>query len=323
MVNYVRSCPSDLGAGRHRGVLAKVKRTFRLRFGSWNVGTLTGKFLELADALGRCNVDIACFQETKWTGKSTRKVNGYKLWYSGAPKSINGVGIIERLKDFVVLVERHGDRLMLSGLGAGEKKSFWDSLDELVRSCPVDQRLVLGGDLHGHIGVESDGYASVHGGLGFGVRNDEGRTILDFATAHDLVIVNSFFRKRDSQMITFQSGLNKTQIDYFLVRKGDFRACKDCKVLPREAGFSQHKLLVIDLLLSRRATKTEKAVKPRILWKNLMGEAAERFRSETSSRFTKEIREGSHMEADELWTLLAGGMRETEKEVLGVTRGTG
>nr|XP_043615972.1 craniofacial development protein 2-like [Erigeron canadensis] len=211
--NYVRSCPSDLGAGRHRGVNARVKRTFRLRFGSWNVGTLKGKFLELGDALSRCNVDIACFQETRWTGKSTREENGYKLWYSGAPKSINGVGIImtERLKDFVVQVERHGDRLMLvrlviqeetingisayapqSGQKAGEKKSFWDSLDELVRSCPVDQRLVLGGDLNGHIGVESDGYAGVHGGLGFGVRNDEGRTILEFATAHDLVIANSF-----------------------------------------------------------------------------------------------------------------------------------
>nr|XP_043629755.1 uncharacterized protein LOC122601043 [Erigeron canadensis] len=54
-----------------------------------------------------------------------------------------------------------------------------------------------------------------------------------------------------------------------------------------------------------------------------MGEAAERFRSTTSSRFTKEIREGSHMEADELWTLVADGMRETAKEVLGVTRGIG
>nr|XP_043620079.1 craniofacial development protein 2-like [Erigeron canadensis] len=158
--SYVRSCPSDLGAAKHRGVNARGKRTSRLRFGSWNVGTLTGKFLELCNALTRCKVDIACFQETRCTGKSSREENGYKLWYSGAPKSINGVGIImtERLKDFVVQVERHGDRLMLvrlviqeetinvisayapeSGQGAGEKKNFWDSLDELVRSFPVDQ----------------------------------------------------------------------------------------------------------------------------------------------------------------------------------------
>nr|XP_043611765.1 craniofacial development protein 2-like [Erigeron canadensis] len=227
---YVRSCPSDSGTGRHRGVNARVKRTFRLRLGSWNVGTLKGKLLELEDALARCKIDIACFQETKWTGKSTRDGNGFKLWYSGAPKSINGVGIIitDQLKDFVVHVERHEDRLMLvrlviqeetinvisayapqSGRSEGEKKRFWDSLDELVRSCPDDQRLVLGGDLNGHIGVQSDGYPGVHGGLGFGRRNDEGRRILDFAFAHDLIIANSFFRKRKSQLITFQSGGNE------------------------------------------------------------------------------------------------------------------
>nr|XP_043618809.1 craniofacial development protein 2-like [Erigeron canadensis] len=266
------------GTGRHRGVNARVKRTFRLRLGSWNVGTLKGKLLELENALARCKTDIACFQETKWTGKSTRDGNGFKLWYSGAPKSINGVGIImtDRLKDF-------------SGRSEGEKKSFWDSLDELVRSCPDDQRLVLGGDLNGHIGVQSDGYPGVHGGLGFGQRNEEGRKILKFATAHDLVIANSFFRKRKSQLITFQSGGNETQIDYFLVRKGDFRACKDFKVLPKEGCYSQHKLLMLDLFLIRRATKTEKAVTPRILWKNLMGEAAETFKSTTSARFSLEI----------------------------------
>nr|XP_043633118.1 craniofacial development protein 2-like [Erigeron canadensis] len=223
-----QSCPSVSGAGRHRGVNAR---------------------------------------ETKWTGKSTRDGNGFKLGYSGAPKSIDGVGIIltDRLKDFVVHVERHGDRLMLSGRSEGEKKSFWDSLDELVRSCPDNQRLVLGGDLNGHIGVQSDGYPGVHGGLRFGRRNEEGRMILEFATAHDLIIANSFFRKRKSQLITFQSGRNETQIDYFLVRKGDFRACKDCKVLPKEGCYSQHKLLILDLFLSRRATKIEKVVKPRIL----------------------------------------------------------
>ena len=251
----MKSCPSVSGAGRTRGVKARVKRTFKLRLGSWNVGTLTGKLLELGDALTRRRIDIACFQETKWTGESTREVNGYKLWYSGAPSARNGVGITmtERLKDYVVQVERRGDRLMLvrlviqeetinvisayapqPGLGAVEKKSFWDSLDELVRSCPEDQRLVLGGDLNGHIGVGADGYSGVHGSFGFGERNEDGRTILEFATAHDLLIANSFFQKRDTQLITFQSGRHNTQIDYFLVRKGDLRACKHCKVLPGE-----------------------------------------------------------------------------------------
>ncbi|GKD40210.1 retrovirus-related pol polyprotein LINE-1 [Tanacetum coccineum] len=57
-------------------------------------------------------------------------------------------------------------------------------------------------------------------GFGYGVRNEEGRAILDFAIAHDLVVVNSYFKKRDHHLVTFQSGGRCTQIDLFLVRRG-------------------------------------------------------------------------------------------------------
>nr|XP_043639105.1 uncharacterized protein LOC122610177 [Erigeron canadensis] len=53
-----------------------------------------------------------------------------------------------------------------------------------------------------------------------------------------------------------------------------------------------------------------------------MGEAAETFRSMTSARFSLEIQDGEHTDADQLWIHLAKGMRETAKAVLGETRGT-
>ena len=65
-----------------------------------------------------------------------------------------------------------------AGRSEEEKKNFWDALDELVRECPSDQQLIIGGDLNGHIGARADGYSGVHGGFGFGVRNDEGHSIL-------------------------------------------------------------------------------------------------------------------------------------------------
>ncbi|GJU43913.1 reverse transcriptase domain-containing protein [Tanacetum coccineum] len=102
------------------------------------------------------------------------------------------------------------------GLGeAGwKKKSFWDSLDDLVRECSTTQQLIVAGDLNGHIGANADGFSSVHGGFGYGVRNEEGRSILKFAAAHDLVIVNSFFKKWDAYLIMFHSGDYDTQIYY-------------------------------------------------------------------------------------------------------------
>nr|GEX51881.1 retrovirus-related Pol polyprotein LINE-1 [Tanacetum cinerariifolium] len=74
-----------------------------------------------------------------------------------------------------------------------------DALDELVRECLTDERLIIRGDLNGHIGAAVDRYEGMHGGFGFGERNEEGRSILYFATPHDMVVANSFFKKRRRQ----------------------------------------------------------------------------------------------------------------------------
>ncbi|GKC24387.1 retrovirus-related pol polyprotein LINE-1 [Tanacetum coccineum] len=281
----LRSCLSGRGGlGETREIRrgSRVEATRRIRVGSWNVGSLTGKLLELGDVLERHRVDIACFQETKWKGSSTKEGNGYRLWYSGSKTGSqtarNGVGIIVKacLKDKVVHVNRCSDRIISLtlviegeivnvisayapqvGLGEDEKKTFWDSSDEVVRVFLTDQRLILGGDLNGHIGEATEGYPGVHRGFGYGVRNEEGRAILDFATAHDLAAVNSYFKKRDRHLITFQSGGRCTQIDYLLVRRGYLKACKDCRVFPGEACSSQHRLLALDTL--RVSSKTHTA----------------------------------------------------------------
>ena len=64
-----------------------------------------------------------------------------------------------------------------------------------------------------------------------GIRNESGENLLDFALAKELVIANSIFRKKDEHLITYKSGDHATQVDYFLVRKGDWASCLDCKVV--------------------------------------------------------------------------------------------
>ncbi|GKD61813.1 craniofacial development protein 2, partial [Tanacetum coccineum] len=270
-----------------------------------------GKLLELVDALERHKVDIACFQETKWKGSSNREGNGYKLWYSGSSTTKNGVGIILKacLKDKVVQVNWCSDRIISLtlvidgetvnvisayapqvGLSELEKKTFWDSLDKVVREFPTDQRLIVGGDLNGHIGATTEGYAGVHGGFGYGVRNEEGRALLDFAIAHDLVVVNSHFKKRDHHLVTFQSGGRRTQIDYLLVRRGDLKACKDCRVFPRE--------------------------------KNLIGDATETFRSRVAEGVSTRVKALAACDADSMWNTLASIIKDAAKDTLGVAMGT-
>lgn len=75
-----------------RGKVRKLVELTKIRVGSWNVGSLTGKLRELVDAASRRRVNILCVQETKWKGQKEEVENtGFKLWYSGTVAYKNGV----------------------------------------------------------------------------------------------------------------------------------------------------------------------------------------------------------------------------------------
>ena len=72
---------------------------------------------------------------------------------------------------------------------------------------------------------------------------------LDFVVTLDLTIVNSLFKK-EYHLGTFRSAITKTQIDLFLIRANKRRMCKDCKVILSECMGAQHRLLVMDLMIT-------------------------------------------------------------------------
>nr|GEU46357.1 hypothetical protein [Tanacetum cinerariifolium] len=224
------SRPSGLGGVdgcRETRRYDRLAGTRRIRVGCWNVGSLSRKFLELGDALGRHKVDIACFQETKWKGFRAREGNGYKL--------------CDRIMEITVIIE-------------GE------TVNVISAYAP----------------------------------NEEGRTILEFATAYDLVVANSF-KKSDPHLITFQSGGHSTQIDYLLAEATLEHA--------RTAGPSQARLahLYTDW----------------ILWKNLKGVAVETFRATVFEKLSA-LEDMSAGNADRMWNTLAGAIKDATKDFLGV-----
>ncbi|KAG2662651.1 hypothetical protein PVAP13_1KG548350 [Panicum virgatum] len=162
----------------------KLAEPTRIRIGSWNVGSLTGKLRELVDAAIRRRVNILCVKEVDDTG--------FKLWYTGATSGRNGVGILidRSLKDGVVEVRRQGDRIILIrlvvgdsvlnvisayapqvGLSESTKMQFWEDLDSMVSTVPTSEKLFIGGDLNGHVGATNVEFERVHGGFGYGSRS--------------------------------------------------------------------------------------------------------------------------------------------------------
>jgi len=133
-----------------------------VRLASWNIGSLTGKSIELVKILHRRRISIACIQETKWVGAKAKEIDGFKLWYSGFERNTNGVGFLikKELVEQVVEVKRKSDRIISVKLVVGSeifnvvssyapqigldeetKRRFWEDLDEVIQSIPQTEKL--------------------------------------------------------------------------------------------------------------------------------------------------------------------------------------
>lgn len=243
----------------------------------------------MADTLKTRRIDIACIQETKWKGNKARDIGeGYKLIYHGVTSSRNGVGVVvcQQLRDSIVEVDNISDCLISIKIVSGpttlrviscyapqvgctdqEKDEFWETLGAHLQIIATDEHILVGGDLNGHVGEDRGGYDQVHGGQGLGTRNDEGARILDCAEAHELVVVNTFFKKRSSHLATYTSGGHRTQIDYWMIRCGDLKLALDAKVFPSENIGPQHRPLVLDFQLNLQRQPRPRITGPeRVKW---------------------------------------------------------
>lgn len=308
-----------------------------MRVVTLNVGSLTGRGVEIAGLLKRRRVRVACVQETRWKANDVRKlVDGYVVYNAGESSGRNGVGVImeEELKECVEGTVRWGSRLILVkmmwkgepvnvisayapqvGSGAEEKERFWEEFDGLLGSIGSEEMIIVGGDLNGHVGKDSGGYGGVHGGWGYGVRNVEGEAVLEAAVAHDLMVVNTMFEKREQHLVTYEAPQGRSQIDLFLVRKGHRRRCRDCKVIPSEWEERQHKVVVLVLRWRRVKEERRKRGVESVKWSKL-----KEREGKLREKLLAEVDWDGDGTVQELWSSVAERVRKCCREVLGVTK---
>ncbi len=134
-----------------------------------------------------------------------------------------------------------------TGCPQDETETFWEHMDSEMQTVTRSERVVVAGDLNGHVGIDRAGYNNVHGGHGLDVVNEDGIQVLDFATAYEMRIMNTFYQKRRNHLVTYNSGGRESQIDYIMLRKEYAKECTNCKVLPQETVTTQHRVLVAEL----------------------------------------------------------------------------
>ena len=151
---------------------------------------------------------------------------------------MSGVGILvaEKWINHVVEIRRVNERVMVLRLAIGrsvfnivsvyapqtgrtreEKEEFYIVLGNVLKNIGENDRLIVCGDLNGHVGAATDGFEGVHGGKGYGIRNTEGEMLLEFSDAMGLTVCNTWFTKRDQHKVTYESGGCKTQVNYILI----------------------------------------------------------------------------------------------------------
>ncbi|XP_047268220.1 uncharacterized protein LOC124898625 [Capsicum annuum] len=149
-------------------------------------------------------------------------------------------------------------------VGRGEEEQLLGGLDEVVRGVVSTEKLFVGGDFNRYIGSLSGGYNDVHDDFSFREWNEGSVSLLDFARDFGLWFANFSFLKKEEYLITFSILVAKKQIVFLVFKKEDRALYKDYNVIPSENLLTQHKFLVLDLVIKKDIKKRGAEDRPRI-----------------------------------------------------------
>ena len=129
---------------------------------------------EVVDMAARRRLDFCRLQETGWKDEGARKLGEYKFFWMGCAKGIHGVGLLvaDRWIEKALEVKHVRKRLMVvrvivgrtvlilisayapqAGRHMPEKEEFFALLGKIVSEIDDGEKLLICGDLNGHVGA--------------------------------------------------------------------------------------------------------------------------------------------------------------------------
>ncbi|EYB89152.1 hypothetical protein Y032_0235g3181 [Ancylostoma ceylanicum] len=191
------------------------------------------------------------------------------------------------------------------------KDDFCMLRDEKTAEVSLEDAVIVAGDLNGHVGATKNGHRC-HGGFACGTRNEDGERILEYADSHNLVIVNTEFQKRPSQIVSFYISNAKTQTDSVLILQRDQKLVTDAKVVSYETVATQHLPLIC----------TMKIMPPKRIHEERCGPARIRLwrLKEKEATVTSRIKLPPVTNIDETWMNATQAIAEVARSVLGTTK---
>lgn len=114
------------------------------------------------------------------------------------------------------------------------KDEFYQELENVINSIPVNEMYVILGDLNAHVGSRasgSDQLEEIRGPHGCDVINDHDarKELLSFLSFHQATICNTWYQKKDIYKQMWQHPKLKqwSCIDHIIMHQKDRRVCLD------------------------------------------------------------------------------------------------
>ncbi|GBP23084.1 Craniofacial development protein 2 [Eumeta japonica] len=175
--------------------------------------------------------------EVRRLGNKIEEYDNFILCYIGQTPGKHGAGFIinKSLKSNIESFTGLSERVATLNINIGDNKisiiqiyaptdtasdyeidTFYKTIETAIESA--HKHIILMGDFNAKIGAPKDTENFIMKQYGYGVRNDRGQRLIDFALENKLTIINTCFKKKENRRWTWRSptGQYKNEIDYIL-----------------------------------------------------------------------------------------------------------
>lgn len=258
-----------------------------MRFATWNVLTLseTGSLALITREFDLYRLQMAGLTEARLPGSGERKVSGWHFLYSGHPsRRERGVSLAlnSALSSALIAWKPINDRLLSARLrmtighlsvlvcyaptniaNDDDKDQFYSALDAALLDIPKSDFVVMLGDFNGTVGCDYASWPRALGRFGLGTQNENGTRLLELCTSHDLLLLGSWFQRKNIHRWSWYSNTGQTckEIDHIAIRYRDRAAATLLRVYRGATfGATDHRLVVLEVKMPKPKRKIYKSV---------------------------------------------------------------
>ena len=236
------------------------------------------------------------------------------------------VGINERLMKLRIPLSRIRYLTIISAYAPtltspdDAKEQFYEQFDQVIRSTPTSNKLVILGDFNARVGGDYSSWEGVLGRHRVGKINNNGLLLLSKCAEHRLCITNTFFRMANKSKTTWMHPRLKHWhlIDFIIVRQRDYRDVRVTRAMRGAECWTDRKLVgaVLTLHIAPPHGNIPKTVRAA---NNVAWLKDPSYRAQFQPVLDEKLQDSLTTECStKKWTSFKETVSETAKEVLGV-----